>query len=234
MTPLATLHPLPLYVRAEAALDPLEPTRQRLAEAITALEHAHGAVELAAEPVHHLTEILTEHDRLQGQLHELVDRDEKLTGEWLAGGRIGPHPGAAADTQQLHDQIVRMGAEVAAARRTLPVKEQLHRAAIERLGEATAARDAALDEVACVVADAVAGRLTEALNQSLTIEAQLLCVHHALLERARDRTNSGAGHAAERIAVMIRAAKRNAGVPHNSESGRWLLQALATNPKATL
>jgi hypothetical protein len=48
----ATLHPLPRYLRDDAA--PPEPTlnpaRQRLAEAIAALDRARAEVELAAEP----------------------------------------------------------------------------------------------------------------------------------------------------------------------------------------
>ena len=127
-----------------------------------------------------------------------------------------------------------MQPEFAAAQRSLPEKEALHRAAIERLGEAAAARAAALDEVAVVVANGVAGELTAAINEALTIEAKLLSVHQALLERARDSTNNSAAHAAERIAVVIRAAKRSAAVPHDAESGRRLLDALASDPGANL
>jgi hypothetical protein len=163
----------------------------------------------------------------------LAERDEKLTGEWLAGGRIGADPGAAADTRLLHDQIAHMAAEVTAARPTLPEKEQQHRPAIGRLGEAAALRDMALDEVAVVAADEVAGALTGALNDALRVEARLLGLHHALLERVRGG-DSSAGHAAERIAVMIRAGKRNAGVPHDAESGRRLLAALCEDPGAKL
>jgi hypothetical protein len=91
-----------------------------------------------------------------------------------------------------------------------------------------------LDEVAILAADAVAGELTEALNAALTIEARLIGLQNALLERARDGTNSSAGHAAERLAIVIRAAKRAAGVKHNAESGRRLLAALASDPGAKL
>jgi hypothetical protein len=102
-----------------------------------------------------------------------------------------------------------MQPELAAAKRTLPEEERQHQAAIERLGVAAADRAVALDEVAVLAADGVAGKLTLALNQALTIEARLISLHSALLERARDGTNSSAGRAAERIAVIIRAAKRS-------------------------
>ena len=78
MTPVAaTLHPLPRYVRADAAPpDPmLNPTRQRLAEAIAALDRARGEVEIAAEPVRRLSDVIAEYDRLEAQLRALDDRD---------------------------------------------------------------------------------------------------------------------------------------------------------------
>ena len=230
----ATLHPLPRFVSAEAAPpDPiLNPARVRLAEAIAVLDRARAEVELAAEPVHRLTSVVDEHALLMAQLHELQDRDAGLTGRWIAGGRVGADPGDAVDTRALTDQIAAMQLELAAARRTLPDAEQQHRGAIERLGAAATARDAALDEVAVAVANDVAAEFTEALNQALTIEARLLSLHNALLERAR--TIRSAGAAAEQIAVMIRAAKRGAGVPRAPEVGRQLLDALASDPQARL
>ena len=232
---MATLHPLPLRLQADAVTpDPIpNQARVRLAEAITALDRARGAVELAAQPVHRLTEVIAEGTALDAQLVGLVDRDQQAIGEWIAGGRIGFEPGDAADTRALRARIEVMRPEYAAAQRALPEKEALHRLAIERLGEAAAARVAAVDEVAVVVANQVAAELTKAINEALTIEARLISLHNALLERARDSTNNSAGHAAERIAAIIRAAKRSAAVPH-AESGRRLLDALASDPGANL
>jgi hypothetical protein len=233
---VATLHPLPRYVREDAAPpDPMvNPARVRLAEAIAALDRARGAVELAAEPVRRLSDVVAEHDRLAAQLRELVDRDQALMGDWIADGRVGADPGDAADTRALSERIAAMQPELAAAKRPLPEKEALQRAAIASFGEAAALREAALDAVAVVIAEEVAGELTAAINQALTIEAKLLGLHNALLERARDRTNRSAGHAAERISVMIRAAKRSAAVPHDAEGGRRLLAALCEDPGASL
>ena len=234
--PVAEFHPFfPRVVPDAPPPNPtLNPARVHLAEAIAALDRARGAVELAAAPVHRLTDVIVEGDQLTTQLRELVDRDQRATGEWLASGRVGPEPGDAADTRALRARLDAMQPELAAAQRSLPEKEALHRAAIERLGEAAAARAAALDEVAVVVANGVAGELTAAINEALTIEAKLLSVHQALLERARDSTNNSAAHAAERIAVVIRAAKRSAAVPHDAESGRRLLAALCEDPEARL
>jgi predicted DNA-binding WGR domain protein len=152
----AELHPFPRVV--EALPDPVAcPVRQRLAEAIAAFDRARGAVELAAEPVRRLSDVIAEHDRLAAQLRELVDRDQAATGAWIAGGRQGADPGDAADTPSLVDRVAAMQPELAAARRTLPAAEQRHRAAIERLGAAAADRDVALGAVAVTVADDVAG-----------------------------------------------------------------------------
>ena len=116
------------------------PARVHLAGAIAALDRARGAVELAAEPVRRLTDVIAEHDRLAAQLHELIDRDQTATGAWLAGGRVGADPVDAADTRALGERIAAMQPELAAAKRILPEKEAAHRAAIERLRDAAAAR----------------------------------------------------------------------------------------------
>jgi hypothetical protein len=226
----AALFPFPRTV--DASPDPmLDPARVRLAEAIAALDRARGEVELAAEPVRRLSDVIAEYDRLEAQLRELDDRNASAIGGWIAAGRDGPAPDDT-DAKSLTARMVALRPELAAAKRTLPDKEQLHVAAVARLGVAAADRDATLSEVAVLAANDVAGELTEALNQALTIEARLLSLHNALLERAR--TNPNAGHAAEKLSVMIRSAKRAAGVKHNAESGRRLLAALADDPGAKL
>lgn len=232
MTPVAAaLFPFPRTI--DAPPDPmLNPARVRLVEAITALDRARAEVELAAEPVRRLSDVVTEYDRMEAQVRELEDRDASAMGAWIAAGCQGPAPDDT-DAKSLTARLVALRPALAAARRTLPEKEAQHGAAIQRLGAAVADREVALDEVAILAADEVAGELTAALNQALIIEARLIGLHNALLERARGG-DSSAGHAAERIAVMIRAAKRNAGVPHNAESGRRLLAALADDPGAKL
>jgi hypothetical protein len=46
------------------------PARQRLAEAIAALDRAHAEVEIAAEPVRRLSDVIPEYDRLEAQVRE--------------------------------------------------------------------------------------------------------------------------------------------------------------------
>jgi hypothetical protein len=127
------------------------PARQRLAATIAALDRARAEVELAAQPVRRLSDVIAEHDRLATQLREPIDRDRAATGAWLASGRVGADPGCdAADTRALSGQVAALPPELAAAQRTLPETEQQHQAAIERLGVAAADRQVALGEVANV------------------------------------------------------------------------------------
>jgi hypothetical protein len=89
-----------------------------------------------------------EHARLEAELHRLYQRDQAARGEWIAGGRVGPDPGDAADTRSLNARLVAMQDELAAAKATLPAKEQVHCDAVSRVQAAQAERGAAIAEVA--------------------------------------------------------------------------------------
>jgi hypothetical protein len=85
--------------------------------------------------------------------------------------------------------------------------------------------------VAIEVCEDLARELTEHLNVALQVEARLRSVFVALNAKG-NAGDSAAGHAAEKITVMITAAKRGAGVPHDATSGPRLLEALLTDPEA--
>jgi hypothetical protein len=77
--------------------------------------------------------IITEVARLRAELAELYQRDQRLTGEWIAGGRIGPDPGDAKDTATLNSRIVAIqacrpaaGARCCAFREGLRELKKLH------------------------------------------------------------------------------------------------------------
>lgn len=89
-----------------AAKRPLSDRRQALDRAIVLKAAAQKAVETAAEPVRRCDVIITKVARLRAELAELYQRDQRLTGEWIAGGRIGPDPGDAKDTATLNSRIV--------------------------------------------------------------------------------------------------------------------------------
>jgi hypothetical protein len=114
--------------------------------------------------------VIGEHDRLQAQRHELMSRDQAARGEWIAGGRVGADPGDAADTRSLNARIVAMQDELAAAKATLPAKEQVHRDAVSRLQAAQAERTSAVVEVAVEICSELAGEVTGHLNTALTVE----------------------------------------------------------------
>jgi hypothetical protein len=230
--PVATFHTLPLAAR-DAAPDPLTPARHRLRQAIAAVDRARRETEAAAEQIHRLTAVVAEHDRLQAQMRELYTRDQAARGEWIAGGRIRADPGNAADTRSQNDRIVAMGDELAAAKATLPEKEEAHRAAVSRLQTAQAERGSAIAEVAIEVCAELAGELTGHLNTALAVEAQIRSVLEALSQRA-DRGEPGIASATERLVSIIRQARERAGVPRDTQSGPRLLDALAGDPEATL
>jgi hypothetical protein len=149
--------------------------------------------------------------------------DQAARGEWIAGGRIGRDPGDAADTHALNNKIGGMQDELAAAKATLPAKEQVHRDAVSRLQAAQAERASAVAEVAAEICADLASELTRHLNTALSVEARIRSVLEAL---------TGTGPAAERIATIIRKAREEAGVPRDDESGRRLLDALCNDPGA--
>jgi hypothetical protein len=79
----------------------------------------------------------------------------------------------------------------------------------------------------------MARELTDHLNVALKVEARLRSVFMALNAKG-NAGDADAGHAAEQIMMMITAAKRGAGVPHDATSGAALLATLATDPGAKL
>jgi len=106
MTPVAAaLFPFPRTI--DASPDPmLNPARVRLAEAITALDRARAEVELAAEPVRRLSDVVAEYDRLEAQVRELDDRNASAIGAWIASGREGPAPDDDTDAKSLTARMV--------------------------------------------------------------------------------------------------------------------------------
>jgi hypothetical protein len=180
-----------------------------------------------------LNDIVTDYDQLSAELRELCARDERHRGEWIAGGRIGQDPGQGRDRQSVAGKLAGLTEEVAAARRVLPAKEELHRDAVLKLQAAQTERSAAVAAVAIEVCEDLAGELTEHLNVALKVEARLRSVFMALNAKG-NAGDAEAGHAAEKITAMIIAAKRGAGVPHDATSGQALLAALAEDPGAKL
>jgi hypothetical protein len=111
--------------------------------------------------------------------------------------------------------------------------EAMYTSAVQRVRDATAQREHAICDVALVAAEELAGELTAAVNNVLTIEARLLSLRGALLARTGS-DNNHAALAAERLTTAIQSAKRAAGVEYDLTSGPLLLNELAVNPAARL
>ena len=63
-------------------------------------------VELAAEPVRRLSDVVAEYDRLEAQVRELDDRNASAIGAWIASGREGPAPDDDTDAKSLTARMV--------------------------------------------------------------------------------------------------------------------------------
>ena len=221
--------------RAQNTPEPVElsPIRDRLRQCIAGVDRAQREAESAGNPVHRLSEVIGEHERLQRQLNELYLRDEAATGEWIAGGRVGLDPGEnAADTRATNDRIIGMRAEVLGASRVLADKEKAHRSAIDQLQAAQRERDGAVYDTAIECAEDLAGKFTAALNQALRIESKIRSLRDVLAASGNAGDTAAAG-AASRLITVIQRARQAAGVPGDNASGPALLEALATDPRAT-
>jgi hypothetical protein len=232
---VAELFPLPLTRTASAPepADPLTPARHQLRQTIARCDRARREAEDAATAVGRLNDIVIEYDQLSADLRELCARDERQHGEWIAAGRLGLPPSEGRDRQLVACRLAGLVEELAAARRTLPSKEEAHRDAILTLQAVQTERAAAVAAVAIEVCEAEGHELTAAINRVLGIEARLLSLRNALNAKG-NAGDAEAGHAAEKITAMITATKRGAGVPHDATSGQALIEALATDPEAKL
>jgi hypothetical protein len=188
---------------------------------------------VAAVAVGRLNDIVTEYDQLSAELREICARDEQRRGEWIAGGRIGPDPGHGHDRQLVAGKLAGVTEELASARRVLPDKEALHRDAISRLQAAQTERSAAVAAVAVEACEELGTELTAAIDRSLIIEARLLGLRNALLARS-NAGDADAGHAAERVTLVIASAKRAAGVPRDTASGPAPARGAADGPGGTM
>jgi hypothetical protein len=225
------IYPLPVS-RAPGAPElpaPLTPARDGLRQAITRLAQAQREAEAAAEPLRRCETVQNEDQKLRAELDELYKRDQLHTGEWIAGGRVGPDPGDADDTRALNDRLVAMQGEVRAVAVVLSEKRALHQAAVERVRAAAAERDQARYAVVVEVATSISGEFTTALNEALRFQARIVSLAAALSERGNAGDNAALGAAGQILEVM-KAAQRAAGVPPDLAFGRQALDQLAVDP----
>jgi hypothetical protein len=208
----------------------LSPARQRLRDAVAALDRAQCEAEDSTKPLRRLDQVTAEVAELEHEIARLQSEDSATLGRWIAEGSIGPRPGPSASTVATEQRLTELQPAVRAVASALPAAQEAHRQSPAHLHGAAAERSLAIADVAVEASAVVAGELTAALNVALAAEAKLL----GLCNELRARPDNGNGSAAEKIAALIKRAKAAAGVPRDPESGRALLGALAHNPSAEL
>jgi len=208
----------------------LSPARERLRQAITALDQAQCEAEAGTRPLRRLEQVTAEGEQLERELASFRCQDEVELGRWIAEGSIGARPQPSAATVAAQVRLVDLAADLRGVAAALPAAQAVHQASVASVTAAATERALALSLVAIEAAESVAAELTAQLNVALSLEARL----HGLVAALGANPTNGCGGAAEKIDGLIRAAKSAAGVPRDTDAGRKLLDALAHNPSAEL
>lgn len=216
-----------------ALAPPLSEPRVRLAGAIAALNVAVEEMETAGQPCRRLGAALQACEAAARELAELRASDDAILATWLAEACPGPRPEPSGATLAAERRLAQLMRDGMAARSALPDAEAVFQRCAEIVRQLQRERDEAVHIVAVEAAERVAAELTAALNVALKAEARIRGLQTALLAIAQ-RGDSSAYAAIERLNKLIKAAKEAAGVPHNPEAGRRLLDALAVDATAEL
>ncbi len=211
------------------------PSRAQLALTIAELARAGAELAEAQEPALRLGAVIAEAVQGEAEVATLRATDESRLGAWLAKGGADPRPEPDPATILAEKRREELAADAIAARAALPAAEHSFQRSAERVRELQRRRDAALCGAAIDAARDYAERYRAALTMALEHEAVLHGLRDELLSRAhRSDAEPGAMDAAARIGELIANTKRTAGVRHNSEPGRRLLAALASDPDASI
>lgn len=221
-----------------AACDSIEtpgaPARARLAIAIRDLAIAASALAAAQAPAVRLGGVIAEAARCEAELAVRRAVDQEKLGAWLVGGG-DPRPAPDPATIAAEERSAELAGDVIAARAALPAAEAAFTRCVERVRDAQRRRDAAVCDAAVEAGRQRAAAYRAALTRALEEEAVL----HGLRDELAARANHpdampGAANAAARIGELIAATKRSAGVRHNPQAGRRLLDALLADADASL
>lgn len=187
------------------------------------------------EPATRLGSVIAEAARLEAEVAALRAGDEARLGAWLGGGGTGRRPESSPATTAAEKRLAEVAADASAARAALPAVERSFQRSAERVREIKRRRDAALCNAAIDAARGFAQFYRTSLTTALRHEAVLHSLRDELVMRGnRSDAEPGAMDAAARIGELIAQTKRDAAVRRDSEAGRRLLTALASDPDAVL
>jgi len=204
------------------------------------------AIELHAAAVDELTDSQAPEQRLFGVVQELATAERNLTAcrceddrvlaAWLVDRAEGKRPQPSEQTLAAERAVTERGRDANAARAALPELQDKVQVCAERVRDLGIAR---LDAVYLASVQAVREFLdTEfgpAIRRLLAIEAKARSVERALHQLGHGANPSAValGCSVE-VATAIHQAKTAAGVPHDDDTGRRLLDRLISDPEARL
>jgi len=205
----------------------------------TAIElHAAATAELIASqaPEQRLIAIVHELATAGHNLTACRAEDERIFGAWLADGAEGKRPRPSAQTLAAERAVTALGRDAVAARAALAEHQAKVQVCAAQVRDSGIARtDATYLAAVQAVREFLDAEFGPAIQRMLVIEAKARSVERALHELGNGPNPSAValGCSVE-VATAIRHAKAAAGVPHDNDTGRRLLDRLMSDAGATL
>jgi hypothetical protein len=224
--------PLAIVKTAEPQLTGV---RGELAHRAAELKAAMAALELARQPEQRLGDAIREYEAAAAELAARKAEHMSALSGWLADPQGStPLPSVELAEAQHKTTVLRELRDAAEAR--LPSATAAVAEASARVGAAyRQLEQTAMRAVVEAAADFAGGPLIAAHNFALNADAVLEGLEQLLAERGRrDGDGSPAHRAGLAVAQLRREAKAAAGVAHNLERGRKLLNSIIDDPGAVL
>jgi hypothetical protein len=215
---------------------PLSPGRDALCSAIKALAAASVELTEAQGPEGRLSAIVRELEAAERNLAACHAEDDQMLGSWLADGAKGERPQPSVQTLTSERAIAALGRDAIVARAALPEHQAKVQVCTERVRDLGIARRNAAYRVAVeAVRELIDAELRPAMKHVLAIEAKARSVEQALYELGYGANPSpvALGCSVD-VATAIREAKAAAGVMHDHETGKRLIDRLMNDAEATL
>ena len=204
------------------------------------------AIELHAAAVDELTDSQAPEQRLFGVVQELATAERNLTAcrceddrvlaAWLVDRAEGKRPQPSEQTLAAERAVAELGRDAVAARAALPEHQDKVQVCAERVRDLGIARkDAVYLASVQAVREFLDTEFGPAIQRMLAIEAKARSVEKALHELGHGSNPSAVALGCSlEVATAIRQAKTTAGVPHDDDTGRRLLDRLISDPEARL
>jgi hypothetical protein len=204
------------------------------------------AIELHTAAIAELIESQAPEQRLSAAVNELAnaegnltacrDEDDRVLAAWLADGAQGERPRPSEQTLAAERAVAELGRDAVAARAALPTHQVKVQVCTERVRDLGIARvDAVYLASVQAVREFLDAEFGPAIQRLLVIEAKARSVERALHQLGHGSNPSpvALGCSVE-VATAIRQAKAAAGVPHDDDTGKRLLDCLMSGAEAGL